>query len=135
MPNWTHPGLGHVPSYQSSAQPFLTSSLTVPVSTSDPIKVSFLGVTRFIVITNMEIGVTNIPIRFGFSSNGVKGVENNNYLVLNNGESFEAEFRVTDVFLLSDSSVNTGTASVAAGITDIPSKHLVNNWSGSSGIG
>lgn len=133
--NWPQPGLGHVPSYQASAQPFLTSSLDVPVSSSEPIKVSFLGVTRFVVVTNTESGGTNIPIRFGFSANGVKGVENNNYLVLNNGESFEAEFRVTEIFLLSDSSINAGTASVAAGITDIPSKHLVNNWSGSSGIG
>jgi hypothetical protein len=132
---WPHPGLGHVPSYQSSAQPFLTSSLNVPISTSEPIKVTFEGVTRFIVVTNTVSDPINVPLRFGFSSNGVKGVENNNYLVLNNGESFEAEYRVTDIFLLSDSSIYASSASIAAGITDIPRKFLVNNWSGSSGIG
>jgi hypothetical protein len=44
--------------------------------------------------------------------------------------------------LLSDSTINACTASVAActasvaaGITDIPVKFLVNNWSGSLGVG
>ena len=73
-------------------------------------------------------------MRFGFSANGVKGVENNNYGILNNGESFEAEFKVVSVYLLSDS-VNNATASVIAGLTGIDNQRLVDNWSGSSGVG
>lgn len=128
-------GLGHVPSFQASARPYLTGSLDVPANTEEPIQVSFETVTRFVVITNNTPATsTNVPMRFGFSANGVKGVENNNYGILNNGESFEAEFKVISVYLLSDS-VNNATASVIAGLTGIDNQRLVDNWSGSSGVG
>jgi len=135
-PTIYYPGLGNVPSYQVSARPYLTSSLSVPVSSSSPIEVSFQSVSRFVIITNTLPGSeTNVPLRFGFSSNGVKGVENNNYATLNNGESFEAEFKVTKVYLLSDSGANECSASVVAGLTGIGAAHLSGNWSGSSGVG
>lgn len=128
-------GLGHVPSFQASARPYLTASLNVPANTEEPIQVSFETVTRFVVITNNTPATsTNVPMRFGFSANGVKGIENNNYGILNNGESFEAEFKAVSVYLLSDS-VNNATASVIAGLTGIDSQRLVDNWSGSSGVG
>lgn len=128
-------GLGHVPSFQASARPYLTASLDVPANTEEPIEVSFETVTRFVVITNNTPATsTNVPMRFGFSANGVKSVENNNYGILNNGESFEAEFKVVSVYLLSDS-VNNATASVIAGLTGIDNQRLVDNWSGSSGVG
>ena len=128
-------GLGHVPSYQTSARPYLTSSLTIPANSQEPLEISFDSVTRFVVITNTLAGsAPNVPLRFGFSVNGVKGVENNNYAVLNNGESFEAEFKVTSVYLLSDS-VNECSASVIAGLTGIENIHLATNWTGSVGVG
>jgi len=128
-------GLGHVPSYQASARPFLTSSLAVPGSASDPLAVSFESVSRFVVITNTLPGsATNVPLRFGFSVNGVKGAPDNNYGILNNGESFEAEFRVTSVYLLSDNT-SPVSASVIAGLTGINRDALRNNWSGSAGVG
>lgn len=128
-------GLGHVPSYQVSSRPFLTSSLTVPASDSEPLEISFDSVSRFVVITNtLDLSATSTPIRFGMSANGVKGIENNNYGILNNGQSFEADFRVTKVFLLSDT-LNEASASVIAGLTDIDSSLLPTNWSGSSGVG
>jgi hypothetical protein len=129
-------GLGHVGSYQASARPYLTSSLTIPVSSSAPFQVDFESVSRFIVITNTTPGsATNVPLRFGFSAAGVRGDITNNYAILNNGESFEAEFKVVSVFLLSDSGVNECSASVIAGLTGIDNSHLANNWSGSVGIG
>lgn len=128
-------GLGHVPSFQTSAKPYLTSSLTVPVNSGTPLEISFDSVTRFIIITNtLPSTVTNTPLRFGFSENGVKGSINNNYAVLNNGESFEADLKVVSIYLLSDS-VNECSASVIAGLTGISNNHLVGNWSGSSGVG
>lgn len=128
-------GLGHVGSYQTSAKPFLSSSLTVPASDQEPLEVQFPNVSRFIVITNS----TNPsdpprPIRFGFSSNGIKGLEDNNYVVLENGETFEAEFRVAKVFLLSDG-IHEGSGSVVGGMTGISSSNLKTNWSGSIGVG
>jgi hypothetical protein len=128
-------GLGHVPSFQTSAKPFLTSSLTVPASGSEPLEVSFDSVSRFIVITNdLDTGATATPIRFGASANGVKGIENNNYGILKNGQSFEAELKLTKVYLMSDTA-NEASASVIAGLTGIDASHLLTNWSGSSGVG
>lgn len=129
------PGLGDVSSYQVSSTPYLSSSLAVPASTDEPLEIKFPRVTKFIIVTNtLQGSATNTPFRFGFSSNGVKGVEDNNYLILNNGESFEADFRVTSLFLRSESTL-IASASVAAGITGIESMRLVNNWSGSLGVG
>lgn len=128
-------GLGHVGSYQSSARPFLTSSLTIPDETSEPLEIQFETVSRFVIITNTTPTTDpSRPFRFGFSANGVKGVSYENYAVLDNGETFEAEFKVTSVFLLSDTS-NESSGSVVAGLTGINSLHLPNNWSGSAGVG
>jgi hypothetical protein len=131
-----NPGIGNVGSYQTSARPYLTASLTVPSSSATPYEVSFGSVSRFVIITNtLDGGATNVPMRFGFSANGVKGTENNNYGVLNNGETFEAEFKVSRVYLLSDSATSEASASVIAGLTGIGGYHLSGNWSGSAGVG
>ena len=128
-------GLGHVGSFQTSARPFLSSSLTIPDEASEPLEISFDSVSRFVIITN-TVSPTDAyrPLRFGFSVNGVKGVKDNNYVVLTNGETFEAEFKVSKVFLISDGAYET-SGSVVAGLTGINSAHLVNNWSGSAGVG
>lgn len=133
--DWKYAGLGDVSSYLVSSIPYVSSSISVPESSSDPIEITFPFVTKTIVVTNTLPGTsTNIPLRFGFSENGVKGVENNNYLVLNNGESFEADYKVSKLFLLSDTTLST-SASIAASITGIPVKFLSHNWSGSLGVG
>jgi hypothetical protein len=128
-------GLGHVPSFQTSARPFFTASLTVPASGSEPLEISFYSVSRFVVITNdLDASSTPTPIRFGASANGVKGLENNNYGLLKNGQSFEAEFKLIRVYLMSDTA-NEASASVIAGLTGIDKQHLSQNWTGSSGVG
>jgi hypothetical protein len=128
-------GLSHVGSYQVSSRPFLTSSLLIPASGSAPKEISFDAVSRFVIITNsLDGGATNVPIRFGFSVSGVEGDITNNYAILNNGESFQAEFKVTKVFLMSDTA-NQATASVIAGLTAIDQTRLASNWSGSLGVG
>jgi len=130
-----HVGLRNAGSYQVSAEPYLTGNLSVPASGSEPIQIEFPNVSRFVIITNTTPNtVANMPMRFGFSANGVKGIENHNYCILNNGESFEAEFKVVDVFLMSDNN-RTGTACVIAGLTGIPEDRLLGNWSGSAGVG
>ncbi len=129
-------GLGHTPSYQSSGRPFLSSSLDIPELGQTPVEIKFQTVSKFVVITNtVPVTDLNAPLRFGFSANGVNAVEFNNYVVLNNGESFEGELKVTSVFLISDSAAAGTTGSVVAGLTGIERKHLGANWSGSSGVG
>ena len=128
-------GLGSVGAFQSSAVPFLSSSIEIPSNTSDPISIEFTTVTKFIIITNQsDPSSPDRPIRFGFSANGVTGAVNNNYVVLENGETFEADFKVSRVYLISDT-VHNATGSVVAGLTGVGSEHLVNNWSGSAGVG
>lgn len=128
-------GLGNVGSYQISSIPYLTSSLTIPASGSTPKVIEFPNVSRFVVITNTASPAdSSRPFRFGFSENGVNAVDANNYVVLDNGESFTAEFRVIKVYLMSDNGFEA-TGSVVAGLTGITNHHLSNNWSGSVGIG
>lgn len=132
----THRGIGYLPSYQASAIPFVTSSLNVPVSTAEPVEISFDTISRFIVVTNTNSADDpNYPMRFGFSRNGIKGVENSNYIVLDNGDTYSGELRVSKVFLLSDSSIYASSGSILAGLTDIEARYLQTNWSGSIGVG
>lgn len=128
-------GLGNVGSYQISSIPYLSSSLTIPASGSTPKVISFPNVSRFVIITNTEPPTSpSRPFRFGFSEAGVEGLNDNNYVVLDNGESFTAEFRVIKVFLMSDDGFEA-SGSVHAGLTGIKKNHLLDNWSGSAGIG
>ena len=128
-------GLGHVPSFQTSVRPYLTSSLAVPSSSADPLQIEFETVSKFVIITNTSLpSDPSRPIRFGFSENGIKGSVDNNYAVLDNGETFQAEFKVTSVYLLADVAFE-GSASVVAGLTGINKDRLENNWTGSIGVG
>jgi len=135
-PNYMRPGLGHVGSYQASSIPFLSSSIAVPALGDDPIHIEFRRVSKFVIVTNtLPSSVRNVPLRFGFSIDGINGVVENNYGVLNNGESFEADYRVTGLYLVSDNAGSTCQASVLAGLTPIESSRLPNNWNGEWGVG
>jgi hypothetical protein len=128
-------GLGNVGSYQISSIPFLSSSLTIPASGSTAKIMEFPNVTRTIVVTNtLPPTDPSRPFKFAFSAEGITGDVNNNYVVLDNGESFTGEFRVIKVFLVSDT-VFEASGSVVAGLTGIQKTHLLNNWSGSAGVG
>jgi hypothetical protein len=126
---YSKPGIGNAASFQSSGIPWVSSSVA-PASGSVVETFSFPQVTKFVTVKN--INVTDEPLRIGFSENGV--ITSGNYFVLSSGESFTAELKVTDIFLMGD-----GTASVAfsvvAGLTNIDRRELVNNWSGSVGVG
>ena len=128
-------GLGHVGSFQTSARPFLSSSVNIPDETATPKVIQFETVSRFIIVTNTsQASDPSRPFRFGFSENGVKGLVDNNYVVLANGETFEAEFKCSEIYLVSDSAFEA-SGSIVAGLTGISRNHLLNNYSGSAGIG
>lgn len=126
---YSKPGIGNTPSYQSSGIPWVSSSIA-PASGSSTLVFSFPQVTKFLTIKN--VNVTNEDLRVGFSENGV--LNTGNYFVLSTGESFTAELKVTDVYFMGDSSGSVAL-SVVAGLTNIDRRELVNNWSGSAGIG
>jgi hypothetical protein len=122
-------GLGNVGSYQVSGRPFVSSSIVVPAESGTPVAISFPSVTRTINIRNDGAAT----IRCGFSANGVSGSATN-YFTLTQNASFEQEFKVIGLYLISDSAA-TSTATVIAGLTGIPKESLIGNWSGSAGIG
>jgi len=124
-------GLHNVGSFQVSSIPFASASIEVP-SVSVPVEVAFDRVSKFIVIKNSADALSaDAPLRFGFSENGVKG---SNYIRLLNEEEYEADFKVTRLYLLAETSAGA-TASISAGLTGILANQLQHNWSGSSGVG
>jgi hypothetical protein len=126
-------GLWNASSYQVSGVPFVTSSLAVPSSSAEPLQISFPYVTKNFIVRNDSAAA----IRIGFSANGVKGIPNNNYITLDAGISFEADYKVTSIFLLAHE-VGSASGSISAGLTGIQSNQLTMNWSGSTfsaGIG
>tara|TARA_R110002020_G_scaffold443811_2_gene655131 strand:+ start:161 stop:547 length:387 start_codon:yes stop_codon:yes gene_type:complete len=128
MPVFTkhRPGVGSVGSYQMSAQPYATSSLAITAGAVT--EITFPYVTKFITVTNTNTGA-NAGLRVGFSSNGV--FPGTNYFLLDNGESYTGEWRLTSIFLTCDTVANT-SASVVAGVTGIKTTL---DYTGSSGVG
>jgi hypothetical protein len=124
------PGIGNAASYQVSGIPWVSSSLSVPASGSTPLEISFPQVTKSIIVKNASTG--SVQMRVGFSQNGVTNTSN--FFILSGGESFAADLKVTRVYLMSNNGTAL-TASVIAGLTNIPATELTNNWSGSAGVG
>jgi len=133
-------GIGNVGSYQSSGIPYATSSIAVAALGDTPTVVEFPYVTKFVTISNTNTGA-NVPLRFGFSRLGITGSASGEggaedyYFVLDNGDSYTGEFRVTDLHLLTDTIGVSGSAAIIAGVTTIARTQLGHNWSGSVGVG
>ena len=139
MANWTSPKEGYVPSYQISAKPFATGSISVTHTAAKEIKFPF--VTRWVQVYNAH---ASADLYVGFSAFGVAGT---NHIIVEAGkESGRLEVKCTSVFL---SGAVGPSASVCAGLTGIPVGRVNGlsgstfgtetlkgaNWSGSSGVG
>ena len=120
------PGLNAVGQYQQSGIPFASASILV--SNSSVTEVEFPTITKFVTVINEHSG-SSAKLRVGFSSAGIVGT---NYFILDNGESYTGEFRVSSIFISGHSTPST--ASVIAGLTMIETNNLPNNWSGSTSI-
>ena len=141
------PGVGAVGQYQLSGIPFASASILVNAGGLSPTEVNFPYVTKFVTVQNIATG-SNKPLRVGFSELGTTGSAGNdgydNFFILDNGESYTGEFRVSSLYLLGAEKPlvaeqtcvpHQTTASVIAGCTGIPSAKLRTNWSGTSGVG
>jgi len=106
-------GLGYAAEFQSSALPW-TSSSQVPVVSSGVTRYDFPKVSRFISVSNH--GNAGQEIRIGFTRNGV--MTSGNYFLLDGGDIYTAEVRVTSMYIAGDS-VNNVRISVLAGLTNI----------------
>ncbi len=123
---WYQPlsGLGSVGAYQISGIPFATGSLSVDNVTVT--EISFPLVTKFVVIRNNSAN----DLRVGFSENGIN---DSNYFILGNKESYSGDLRITKLYLRGDTT--TTEVTVVAGLTGIGAGNLPNSWSGSIGVG
>ena len=130
-----------------SGIPFVSASIAVNKGGEVPTRVSFPYVTKFVTVQNLATG-SEKPLRVGFSVLGTTGSNANdgfdNYFVLDNGESYTGELRVSQIYLLGAQRPLTNgaeclgvvtTASVIAGCTGINAAALTTNWSGTSGVG
>jgi len=96
------------------------------------LEIDFYKVTKFLVVKNeVSVDLADAPVHLGFSENGIKG---DNYILLENDESFSADYKVSRIYLMAHTGTAT-SASVIAGLTGIPSSQLKHNWSGSAGVG
>ena len=145
-------GVNNVGSYQVSGIPWVSASILVPaangstkgaVITTQPAKISFPFVTKFVTVrhdptgSNYGVGPNN-GIRVGFSDPGTRAVEDRYYVELSGSESITMEVKCTEMYLIScDETIKEAT--VIAGLTGIRSARLSGssgaNYSGSTGIG
>ena len=124
--NFVKPGLNAVGQYQLSGIPFATSTLAIDSATATELE--FPTVTKFVTVVNEHSG-SSAKLRVGFSAAGIAG---DNYFILDNGESYTGEFRLSSIFLRGDTTATS--ASVIAGLTMIETNNLPSNWSGSDSI-
>ena len=139
-----HAGLHSVGNYQASARPYVRSGLTAPISgaASTALEVSFPKVTKFVTVRNDgAVASGSCTLRLAFAQDGMKEM-NKNYVIIHESASFSADFRVTRLYLMSDSraaldgtSADNGTiqATVTAGLTQIDASHLTSSWTGLEG--
>ncbi len=111
-----NPGEYHVPSYQLSAVPWVTSS---QIALGAITELDFLNVTRFLVVKNTAVTGSGTQLAVGFTRNGFNAY-NSNYFILRDGESFAADLRVDRVFLSGSAGASMGFT-VIAGLTDVAS--------------
>jgi hypothetical protein len=126
--NPASPSLDNPASYQLSGIPWVTSS-AAPATGEEPLEVSFYNVTDFVVVKNTS--ETDNSLKVGFSENGL---QNGNYFILAKDESFAADIRITDLYLISNTTSSVDFT-VITGLTSIERTKLENNWSGSAGVG
>ena len=128
------PALGDVGAYQVSSKPFFKGGL---IAKSNVQVLEFPAVTNWIHIRNPEVLLAADGPKISFSENGM---DTNNYFELhssnteNDTNSITIYVKVTKIYYKRTISSNT-TFDIVAGLTNIPTGSIPNNWSGSAGIG
>jgi hypothetical protein len=115
-------GAGYAAEFQSSALPWMTSSIapTAP----NPMKINFGMVTRFVALTNLSTGsIANGPnLQCAVTYYGAARATN--FVTILPGQTLYLEWRITQVFL--QSSAGSCSFSLAAGLTTIPLQNYYN---------
>lgn len=98
--NWQQNGEYFVPAYQTSALPFVTSSI---INIGEVHRHEFPYVTRFIDVLNRGAGPGD-TIALGFTENGI--LNTGNYISLDRGASVNEEIRTTVLFVSCSAGTN-----------------------------
>jgi len=130
-------GLNHVGSYQVSGIPYLTASLSIPASSSQPLEILFPSVTQKIHIINLDPAN---GLRVALSVSGALGT---NYYYIENKDSSgknvfyscDLKIKTNKIYLLSNSAAITSSVYVSAELTGITGYDLASAYSGNIGIG
>ena len=129
------PGFNHVGSYQVSCRPFATASVEVPASggIGTALAVEFPGVTKFIIVRNEEHpSIADSQVRLAFASGGMG--DTYNYITINPSSSFSADYRVSKLYVMSETSTQP-KVSVIAGITTIETARVPSgSWENTVGV-
>ena len=126
------PGHNHVPEYQASGVPWVSSSHAIVNTTA--VEFVFPYVSRHFTIFNS--GTTEV--RVGFTQNGVDSNPNANYfLVLANSQSPRFEIKTDKVFVRKESGTDPSTVSIVAGLTGVDRSRFfhVTGSQGVTGVG
>ena len=129
------PALGDVGAYQVSGKPFFKGGL---LADNVVRVVEFPSVTSWIHIRNTRTDRTLDGPKISFSENGM---DTNNYFeslssnVINEGAGNTFYLKVTKLYYKQGSAGGTQTFDIVAGLTNIPTGSISNNWSGSAGVG
>jgi hypothetical protein len=122
-------GINNVGSYQVSGIPFVTGNLTLPLTSSAPLRIDFPSVTSYFEFRNHG----GYHARLAFSANGLKGT---NYYLVEPSGSVQIRAKATSVFLASNNPTNTlSSCTLIASLTGITGYDLTSALTGVSGIG
>lgn len=125
-------GLGAVGSYQVSGIPFFKSGIIADATIR---VIEFPYVTNWIHIINRSDQSTNDGPLIAFSENGF---DTNNYFQVNSHNFHVSSknplyLKVTKMYYKRSSS--NSSFDIVAGLTNISTNFIPNNWSGSAGVG
>lgn len=127
------PALGDTGQYEASSRPFFQSGLIADASIQ---VIEFPYVTNWIHLRNNNTSQTADGPKISFSE---KGMSTNNFFtirssnVVNDTTDIVIHVKVTKLYYTRLG--GNQNFEVVAGLTDIPTGSIVNNWSGSIGVG
>ena len=113
--NNVKPGFNNAAEFTASGLPWVLSGTV----SNSVVKYSFPKVTKDIVIINNNTTAAQ-RLRVGLTENGVNGVGNAYYILVNGGSNITLNVRVKELYLLRDGGSDIST-SVCANLTTIDS--------------
>ena len=120
--------LGNAGAYIVSGKPFAANRF-LPADVTTATKIEFPFVTRWVQVANCDAGGDNL--RVAFSEAGI--TTTSNYIVVSDMSIIQLDVKVTEIYLAGEGEINNA-CSVVAGLTDISTDKIIDNWSGSAGV-